>query len=576
MKVEYGKETSMGKSVVKTTKSHWNITWSFIKTVSSKALQGKNKFFLAGGVILICLILFINGIVQGRRKISTLITYQVKRENLVVSVIEGGNLKALRSQKIINEVPGQRNILEVIDEGVLITEKDVQDSKILIKLDSKDLDDRAEELRISVENSLSSYTQAQQNLEIQKKQNESDIIQAGLNVKFAKIDLEKYLGEKLAAEIIASVDGNINFSELIANQQLEGEALNKKRELENSIDLTKEEVARAKDRVQWSEKLSEKEYITKSELDADRFSLQQQEASSENSKLGYQLFLDYDFPKQVALLLSNYRESLRELDRTKAKCDSEIIKSEADVKSTEATYLERKNNLSDAERDIANCTIRATQPGLVTYASSDNPWRSQDPIQAGTNVRNREALLNLPDFSSMGVEIRIHEASVEKIKLGQKTIVKVDAFPDKTFTGEVKKISPLPDANFKWMNPDLNVYLIEVSLDKNGQGFDLLKPGMSVNAEVLVEKLENVLVVPLAVTSEREGHSTCSVLRGSRMEIREVELGSSNEDMVEVKSGLKEGEVVVILPGETGYQVKKTSAEEKGKFESKETAKPGK
>ncbi|MCK4905578.1 efflux RND transporter periplasmic adaptor subunit [bacterium] len=547
--------------------SHWNFIRSFIKT----ALQGKNKFLLVGGIVFIFLLLFLNGFIQGKKRIEGLISYEVKRQGLVISVLEGGNLKALRSQKIINEVPGQRNILEVIDEGILITEKDVQDSKILMKLDSKDLDDRAEELRITVENSLSSYTQAQQNLEIRKKQNDSDIIQAELNVKFAKIDLEKYLGEKLAGELIASINKNINFSELIANQQLEGEALNKKRELENNIDLTKEEVARAKDRVQWSEKLAEKEYITKSELDADRFSLQQQEASSENSKLGYQLFLDYDFPKQVALLFSDYQESLREFDRTKAKCESEIIKSEANVKSTEATYLERKNNLSEAEQNIAKCTIRATQPGLVTYASSSNPWHSQDPIQAGTNVRNRQELLNIPDFSSMGVEVKIHESSIEKIKVGQKAIIKVDACSGNQFTGEVKKVAPLPDATFKWMNPDLNVYIVKISLDRNGQNFDCLKPGLSAEVEITIEKLANVLVVPLVVISAREGKSACAVLRGSRIEIRELELGSSSEDMVEVKSGLKEGEIVVIFPGEMGEQVKKTPMAEIGKFKSEET-----
>jgi HlyD family secretion protein len=557
----------MEKSVVKVAKSY---TRSFIKI----ALQGKNKFFLVGGIALICLLVLLNGFIQGKKKMGELISYEVKRQDLVISVVEGGNLKALRSQKIINEVPGQRNILEVVDEGILITEKDVADSKILMKLDSKDLDDRAEELRINVENSLSSYTQAQQNLEIQKKQNDSDIIQAELNVKFAKIDLEKYLGEKLAAGLITSADGNINFPELIANPQLEGEALNKKRELENSIDLAKEEVARAQDTVQWSEKLSEKEYITKSELDADRFSLQQQDASLENSKLGYQLFLDYDFPKQVALLLSNYQESLRELDRTKAKCGSEIIKAEANVRSTEAAYLERKNNLSDMERDIANCTIRATQPGLVTYSSSDNPWHSADPIQAGTSVRNRQDLLTLPDFSSMGVAVRVHESSIEKIKVGQKALIKVDACYGEQFAGEVKKVAPLPDSTFKWMNPDLNVYLIEISLDKNGQNFDCLKPGLSAEVEIKIEKLENVLVVPLAVISEREGKSTCAVLRGSRMEIREVELGSSSEDMVEVKKGLKEREIVAMLPGEIGYQVKKTPMAETGKFQSTETGKP--
>ncbi|MBU0534172.1 MAG: HlyD family efflux transporter periplasmic adaptor subunit [Candidatus Omnitrophica bacterium] len=554
----------MKKSVGKETKSHIR---SFIKT----ALQGKNKFFLAGGIVFIFLLLFLNGFIHGKKRIEGLISYEVKRQGLVISVVEGGNLKALRSQKIINEVPGQRNILEVIDEGILITEKDVQDSKILMKLDSKDLDDRAEELRITVENSLSSYTQAQQNLEIQKKQNDSDIIQAELNVKFAKIDLEKYLGEKLAGELIINESENINFSKLIANPQLEGEALNKKRELENSIDLSKEEVARAKDRVQWSEKLSEKEYITKSELDADRFSLQQQEASSENSKLGYQLFLDYDFPKQVALLLSNYQESLRELDKTKAKCGSEIIKAESYVRSSEAAYLGIKNNLSEAEQNIVKCTIRATQPGLVVYATSSNPWRSQNPIQPGTTVYDRQDLLNLPDFSSMGVEVKIHESSIEKIKVGQKVLIKVDACSGNQFTGEVKKVAPLPDATFKWMNPDLNVYLVEISLDKNGQNFDCLKPGLSAEVEIMIEKLENVLVVPLAVISQREGKSTCAVLRGSRIDIRKIELGSSSEDMVEVKSGLKEREIVVILSGEMGEQVKKTPMAETGKFKSEET-----
>ncbi len=96
---------------------------------------------------------------------------------------------------------------------------------------------------------------------------------------------------------------------------------------------------------------------------------------------------------------------------------------------------------------------------------------------------------------------------------------------------------------------------------------------MSAEVEIMVEKLENVLVVPLAVISEREGKSTCAVLRGSRIEIREVELGSSSEDMVEVKSGLKEREIVAILPGEIGYQVKKTPMAETGKFGSGETGK---
>lgn len=564
----------MKKSVEKTTKSPWSLTLLFIKTGSKKALQGKNKFFLVGGIVLICLILFLNGIIQGQKRIEEFITYEVKKQDLVISVIEGGNLKALRSQKIVNGVPGQRNILEVVDEGTLITEKDVEDSRILIKLDAKDLEDRAEELRINVENSLSSYTQAQQDLEIRKKENESDIRQAELKVKFARIDLDKYLGKVLTGRLIEGEEKNLKFSELIESPELEGEALNKKRELENNIGLAKEEVARAKDKVGWSEKLAEKEYITKSELEADRFSLQQAEASMESSKLEYQLFMNYDFSKEVEKLVSDYRESLSELDRTKAKCESEIIKSEADVKNQKATYIERKNNLDEVEQNISKCTIRATQPGLVTYATSGDPWRSQNPIQPGTSVRDRQELLNLPDFNSMGVEVKVHESSIQKIKIGQKAIIKVDAFPGKIFSGEVKKVSALPDATFKWMNPDLNVYVVEISLDKDTQSFDFLKPGMSAEVEIMIENLKNVLVVPSAMISAKEGKPTCAVLRGRKIEIREIELGGSGEDMVEVKNGLKEGEVVAIFPGEIGYQVKKKPMAETGNFKSKDTGSP--
>lgn len=535
------------------------------KLKKSRLLHGKNKFFLIGAAILFCIILILNVVIQVRKRAEGLITYEVKRQDLVISVIEGGNLKALRFQKIVNEVPGQRAILEVVDEGITITEKDVEDSKTLMKLDSKDLEDRIEELKISVESSWAAYVQAQQNLEIQKKQNESDIKQAELEVKFAKMDLEKYLGKELAKKLIENEEG-ISFSELIESSELEGEALARKREVENEIDLAKEEVARARDTVDWSKKLAEKDYLTKSELEADRFSLQQKEVAIENARLEYQLFLNYDFPKQVEKLLSDYNESLNELERTKARCESEIIKYETDVSSKRASYLERKNNLEKTEKELSQCTIVATQTGLVTYATSSRPWQSDDPIQPGTSVRHRQELLNIPDLSSMGVEVRIHESSIKQVKVGQRTIVRVDAVSGERFTGEVKKVSPLPDATFKWMNPDLNVYVVEVALNEKSD-FSKLTPGMSAEVEIIVEKLQDVLAVPLASISFREEQPNCAVLRGMSIDMRDVELGKSNEEMVEVKSGLREGELVAMLPGEMEYQVQKTSTEEKGRFE---------
>ena len=125
----------------------------------------KNKFLWIG-VCFLLTIWLVTIFTSEKKRSQELITYQVKRQDLLISVVEGGNLQALRSQKIINEVPGQRSILEVVEEGIQITEEDVKNGKILVKLDSRNLEDRVEQLDINVETSWSAYMKAQQNLEI--------------------------------------------------------------------------------------------------------------------------------------------------------------------------------------------------------------------------------------------------------------------------------------------------------------------------------------------------------------------------------------------------------------------------
>jgi len=458
--------------------------------------------------------------------------------------------------------------LEVVEEGTRITEEDVKNRKVLIKLDSEDLEEKAKQLRISVENSWASYMEAQQNLEILKKQNESDIKKAELNVKFTKMDLEKYLGGKLADKVIK--EREIDYMELIKNPELGGEALKRKRELENKIALAKEEVERAKDRVEWSEKLAKRGYITNSELEADKLSLKQKEVDLEQAKLEYELFLNYDFPKKVEELLSEYTEALSELERVKARCKSKLIQAEANVKSKKATYLMNKNRLKEIEKQIKNCTIIATQPGFVIYATSSRPWRVESPIQPGTTVRQFQELLVLPDLSSMGVEVKIHESSIEKVKPGQKAIIKVDAFPEKIFTGTVKKIALMPDPMLKWLNPDINVYVAQIAFDKS---YEFLKPGMSAEVEIIIKKLKNVIAIPVTALIFKGKKIYCNLLQGRRLIMRELKLGESNDVMVEVKEGLKEGDIVVIGQGEIAPSMKEKEFQKKGKFRKEERLK---
>jgi HlyD family secretion protein len=224
------------------------------------------------------------------KQLKDIITYTVKKIDLPVTIHESGNLVALKSTKIINQVPGRRSILEVVEEGTEITEEDVKKGKVLMRLDSDDLETQRDQMLVTLENSYASYLNAQENLEIVKKENDSQIKNAELKVTFAKMDLEKYLGSQLANEIIEKRNKGekINYKEIINSEKLGGEALNKKRQLENNIDLAKEEVIRAQNELDWSKKLAEKGYITKNELEADQLSLKQKEVNFEQAQLSYQ------------------------------------------------------------------------------------------------------------------------------------------------------------------------------------------------------------------------------------------------------------------------------------------------
>jgi len=521
----------------------------------------KNKIFLLL-VGLIAIGLMLNSVQQGKRRLNEFLTTQVKKKNLVISVIEGGNLTALKSQKIVNMVPGQRTILDVVPEGTRITEEDVKNGKILILLDSKDIENDLDQQKISLETTYASLKEAEENLEIQKKQNESDLNQAQLKVTFAMMDIEKYFGSTIASRVLNGKE-KPNCSELLKDTQIGGELLNKKRQLENKIDLAKEELARAQDTVDWSTKLAEKGYVTKSELEADRLALQQKNVALEQAKLDYQLFIDYDFPRQIEELLSNYREAIAEYDRVKSKCQSKLIQAEANVKSRRATYILTKNRLETTMKNLENCTIKATQPGFVVYATTGR-FFADSPIQAGTTVRMYQELLNLPDFSTMGVVVKIHESNIEKVKPDLPATIKVDAFPDKVFTGKVHSVALMPDPTMKWLNPDLNVYVADISFDKT---YDYLRPGMSAQVEITIKVLENVLTIPLVAVNFKDGKAYVNILKGRKIETKQIEIGESNENEVEVKNGLQEGNIVVISAigkiAETGKQTEETKTQEK-------------
>jgi hypothetical protein len=113
------------------------------------------------------------------------------------------------------------------------------------------------------------------------------------------------------------------------------------------------------------------------------------------------------------------------------------------------------------------------------------------------------------------------------------------------------------------MNPDLKVYVTTISIEGV---HDWLKPGMSAKVEIKIDRLTNVVYVPIQAVFPEEGNQVCYIDRRNGRERRLVEIGESNDEFIEIKSGLKEGERICLrspqlvpLPGEDNGKEKEDS-----------------
>jgi HlyD family secretion protein len=475
--------------------------------------------------------------------------YIVKRGDLTISVTESGSIKSIKSEDIKSKVEGRATIVNIVPEGTTITAEDVNNGKVLVELDSSTLKEQLAQRKIDIASAEAAFADANESYLIQVKQNESDITAADLKVRFALMDLQKYVGETVAKKALdeENLDPNSHIDTALLLKEIEdhntgGEASQKLKELQDNIALAQSTLERASGKLDWSEKLRLKEYVSETELLADRLEVQSLTIKRDQALIALDLFRRYDFPKQVEQLQSDYNEAKRELERVQASARSKLAQAEAKLISARATYELQKQRLEKLHSQIDACVIKAPAVGQVVYWSSTERW-SRVKIEQGAEVSEGYKIITIPDASEMKVEIKVHETWIDKIEPNQPARITVAAFPEKTFTGRVLKKAPLADQT-DFLNPDLKVYLTDVSID--GANEDL-KTGMTADVEVIIKKLHDIIYVPIQSVTTVEDKKICYVM-GSAVEKREVETGLFNENFVEIKSGLNEGEKVLLNP----------------------------
>ena len=481
------------------------------------------KFMIIGGIVVVAIVLagviiFKTFFGKNRHSNNDMPLFTVKQGPLHINIVESGTLKAREQVIIKSQVEGETTILSLVPEGELVKKGD-----LLVELDASKLQDDKIEQDIKVLNAEAAFIRAREDLAVVENQAASDKAKALLDLEFANLDLKKY------------TDPN------------EGEYNNQLTEAQIRITLADEESSLAKNKLEWSEKLFKEKYISKTELQKDQLAANKAKLDLDLAKSDLSLLKNFTYKRQLAQLKSDVEQAQMALERTERKATADVIQAKADLRAKESEFEQQEGKLKKLEEQIEKTKIYAPADGLVIYATSARgSWRGNDePLDEGQEVRERQELIYLPTALSMRAEIKIHEASMKKIELGLRTIVKVDALPNEVFTGSVGKIAPLPDPQMVWLNPDLKVYDTDIYIDNEDE--DMLT-GMSCQAEIIVEEYENATYIPLQSIVRIKGKPTVYVLSGKDIKPREIEIGLNNNRMVRVINGLVPGEQVLAAP----------------------------
>jgi HlyD family secretion protein len=437
----------------------------------------------------------------------------VRRGPLRISVVQRGNLAAKDSISIESGIEGQTTVLYLIPEGTFVNPGD-----LLVELDASDLLEKKRQQEISVQNADAAYVKATAQYDIQESQNLSDVEAAERKLNFAELDRKKYL---------------------------EGDRIQLIDQADDKILLAQSKRAQAANTKDWSSKLLEKGFVTRSDMDKDELDFESSDVQLKQAKQAKELFDKYEDMRRKVELDANVVEAERGLERTKLRAKAQIVDFEAGRNTSKARLDLEQQRLTKWEDQIKKARIVAPVEGMVVYTRAEGRFGMGEPIQKGSMVRERQEILTIPRAGGMIAEASVHESVLKQVTIGLPCTLSVDALPGLTFAGKVQFVALLPDKGSWWANPNQRLYKTEISIDDKHSE---MRPGMSCNIEILTDEIPDTLYVPLQSVITQKGDTIAFVAGGDTVEQRKVKVGRNNDKWVEIEDGLKEGEVVLLSP----------------------------
>ena len=461
-----------------------------------------------------------------RKSDRLLVFYTVTRSDLPVTVVESGNLESQVNTKItcdVETVGYDRSgatgsqILFIVPNGEFVKEGD-----LLVELDAAPLQDRLDSQVLATERAKSEQIQAEARYKNQEIQNQTTLAKAQLDIELAELAVKQYGDEESGTFQIDLQDVDLAIQEARAKELIQATDL-------NGIEILK--------------KLG---YRSKGDLEQARLNSLAAGRSFAKALASRRELTEYTQEKIELQLDGALDTAIQGLKQVENNSQAEMAQAEARKNAADRALEKETEMLEKYGEQLDKCKIYAPHDGMATYAVSSSRYSrsSSSTIAEGATVRQRQEIITLPDLSTMQVKTAVHESVLDRINPGLRASITIDAFPDARYKGSVKSVAVLPDQG-GWMSSDIKVYETVVTIDEK---VERLKPGMTAVVEIHVERLKDVLSVPVQAIVQIEDQSWCYVGIKSGVERRILKLGTTNDEFVEIREGISEGDRVVLNP----------------------------
>ncbi|HEU4339656.1 MAG TPA: hypothetical protein VFS19_06270, partial [Planctomycetota bacterium] len=373
---------------------------------------------------------------------------------------------------------------------------------------------------------------------------------AGIELASAKVQLDRVTEDiKLAAAGDAlqkeRVERNARDSAERLKYYTDVEMAMDLQELELSRLWMEDSIADQQEELDQIEKMYKSEELTNATRD---IVLKRAQRSLERSKIRRDMFAtrykrmkSHDIPRQLEEWTLAARETAHGLESWTKTSPIQKADRETNLARSTTAVRQQEENLAKLKKDEAALTVSAPADGVVWYGQFEGgSWQGVEEglknLKIGEKVQANQPLLTV--VSGLCVKSAVAEDRLTDLPPGTEARITPVAFPDLVMTG--KSRDPMLVGMRKGD-------AFDTRFDFLGERDDRLVPGLKAKILVKVAVLKDVVTVPSTAVTEEDGKKFVKVMEGGKPVSREVTVGRVNGDRTEVKSGVKEGEDVVVV-----------------------------